>query len=121
MNLLPPDIHVIRLAEPLRDLGEIARRKEERVRRNFGRWEADVEAFNLLLLTATHAIALSTLARSSLSLLPAANSVARAAMEAGARAMWLLKPDDPYAREGRWLAHLDGDSNARKRLELGKR
>ena len=60
---------------------------------------------------------MDTLARSSISFLASASSLARAAMEAGARSMWLLAPDEPFEREVRWLAHLENEVNVRKRLE----
>jgi hypothetical protein len=86
-----------------------------------GLWESDVEAFNLILLSATQAIGSGRLAKSSLSFLPSVSAMARAAMEAGARAMWLLGPNEPFDREGRWLAHLETEVSARERLERALR
>lgn len=117
MDLLPPDLRVLKLAEPIQELGETIRGHASDIEHQIGTWEADVEAFNLILLAATHAIAVGDLARSSVSLIAPANALARAAMEAGARSMWLLTPDDLFAREARWLAHLDGEIGIRKRLE----
>lgn len=116
MKSLPTDLRVLRMVEPIRKLGELTRNHELQIRRQMGRWESEVEAFNLILLTATHAVAVSALARSSTSFLPPAMSIVRAAMEAGARAMWLLAPDDPFEREGRWLVHLEGEQSLRKRI-----
>jgi hypothetical protein len=118
MKLLSPDVRVMKLAKPIRELGELTRRSEPAIRRQIGKWESDVEAFNLILLAATQAIAVCTLARSSISFLPAISTLARASMEAGARSMWLLAPDDQYEREGRWLAHLETELSARKRVEM---
>jgi hypothetical protein len=81
-----------------------------------GEWEADVEAFNLLLLAAGHALASAKLARVSLSLHPSACVLARSCLEAGTRALWLLHPDDPFQREARWLAHLETEISGRERL-----
>lgn len=117
MNLLPPDVRVLNLAEPIQELGDVIRGHSSDVQSQIGTWESDVEAFNLILLAATHAIAAGDLARSSVSLLAPARALARAAMEAGARALWLLSPEEPFAREARWLAHLDGEIRIAKRLE----
>lgn len=116
MNLLAPDLRVSKLAEPIRELGELVRKSDLTIRGTIGHWESDVESFNLILLAATQAIAASTLCRSSLSMLPAVYAISRAAMEAGARAMWLLFPDDVWEREGRWLVHMESEASIRKRL-----
>jgi hypothetical protein len=50
-----------------------------------------------------------------LALLPAAQVAARAAFEASARAAWLVDAADPFEREKRWLAHLEGEEDYLRR------
>jgi hypothetical protein len=72
----------------------------------FGRYEADVEASLLFNLVLRHVESVISLARTDLTLLPAAYSVARSAFETATKAAWLVDATDPYVREGRWLAHV---------------
>lgn len=89
---------------------------EPTFRPGMGRWEADVEAYNLLLLAARHGLSVAMLLAQQKELYTSATVLSRACMEAGAKAIWLVQPDDPYERECRWLAHLAGEINTRKRL-----
>lgn len=107
---------VVRLAAPVADLAERVRSLESVFRPVLGKWEADVEAFHLLLLSACHASSTAHLARISQSLQPSTFALARVCMECGARALWLLQPDQPFEREARWLAHLHSDASASERL-----
>ncbi|MEB2314820.1 MAG: hypothetical protein OZ919_01860 [Xanthomonadaceae bacterium] len=52
----------------------------------------------------------------SLSFLPSAHLHARGAMEAGAKALWLMQPTDAFEREGRWLVHLEKEVEIRTQL-----
>jgi hypothetical protein len=117
MHLLPSNQAVLRLAAPIRRLGERVLGNRATLFQQMGQWESEVEAVNLIALSATHGISAAMLARSSTSLLPAAIPLARASMEAGTRALWLLDPDDPFEREARWLVHLEEEVKIQKRLE----
>jgi hypothetical protein len=70
------------------------------------RYEAPLEAFCLLKLSARYAESVYSLARQDLDLLPAAQVVTRALLEAGCKAIWLLQPKDVFEREARWAARL---------------
>jgi hypothetical protein len=69
-------------------------------------YEAPIEAFCLLKLCARYAESIHSLARQDLDFLPAAHVVARALLEAGCKAIWLLQPKDVFEREARWTARL---------------
>jgi len=116
MNFRPPDNAVVRMATPIRELGEATISNRTHALRGLGKWESDIEALNLIALSATHAVAVTTLAQTSTSLLPSAIPVARATMESGVRALWLLAPENPFEREARWLVHLEHEMNVQKRL-----
>ena len=117
MSLLPTDQAVLKLATPIQELGELVLTSRAILIQQMGKWESDVEALNLIALSATYAISAAMLARSSVSLLPAAIPIARSSMEAGTRALWLLGPDTPFEREARWLVHLEEEVKTRKRFE----
>lgn len=117
MTFQAPNEKVLMLAAPIRELAELLLANRPQILKQLGRWESEVEAINLISLAATHAFAASSLARSSTSLLPAVIPLARATMESGARSYWLLGPSDPFEREARWLAHLEGEVSIQKRLE----
>jgi hypothetical protein len=56
---------------------------------------------------------------------PAAMVLVRAAMESAVRTVWMLKPEDPFDRERRYLAHLKetedfNERAAREYAELGE-
>lgn len=72
-----------------------------------GRYEADVECRNLLVLVIRHSEGFTVLARRDLVSLPSAMVICRAAFETAVKILWMLDPDDPFEREARWLAHLD--------------
>lgn len=116
MKLIEPDVRVAGMAALIGDLANRVRRGTPLARSRMGRWESEVEALNLLLLSASFALATAKLARSSVSFLPSAHLNARGAMEAGARALWMLQPDDPFEREGRWLLHLESETSIRSRI-----
>jgi len=71
-----------------------------------GEYEADAESVNLMRLVIRHVEGVILLAKEDLVLLPAALSMARTAFELGVKINWLLQPDDPFAREARWLSQL---------------
>src|SRR4051794_22976285 len=79
------------------------------------KYESHTEAYNLLSLAGRHIEALAELARRDMVLLPAANSLARAVLEAAVRAIWLLQPDDVFEREGRYLSHLQEEEHVLRR------
>ncbi|BCL39680.1 DUF5677 domain-containing protein [Nostoc sp. MS1] len=71
-----------------------------------GRYEADVEASNLLKLIIRHVESIISISQSDLVLLPSAIVVARSAYETAIKLLWIIDPQDPFNREVRWLAHL---------------
>jgi len=74
-----------------------------------GPYEADVECLNLLKLIVRHVESVTVLALRDLVLLPSAMGVARAAYETTIKLLWMAASDDPFEREVRWLAHLQGE------------
>ena len=116
MKLLEPDLRVVTMAESIRELATRVRRSAHQARARMGRWESDDEAFNLLLLSASFSLASAKLAKSSASFLPSAHLNARGGMEAGARALWLLQPEEYFTREARWVVHLESEADIRERL-----
>jgi hypothetical protein len=81
-----------------------------------GYFEVDDACFSLLALVVRHVESVCTLARKDLVLLPSAFTLARAAYEATMRILWMLDPDDPSAREVRWLAHFREADEYYKRM-----
>jgi hypothetical protein len=71
-----------------------------------GHYEAELEAELMITMSIRHAEGVATLAREGIVMYPAAMVLARAAYEGGIRVLWMLKPDDPFDRESRWLANL---------------
>lgn len=116
METTDPDLRVSRLAKPVAELAQRVRSLDSTFRPLLGKWEADIEAFHLLLLAAVHALSAARLAHISPSLHPSACVLARSCMESGARALWLIHPEEPFAREARWLAHLESDASSCERL-----
>jgi hypothetical protein len=103
-TILPPTKAIIEAGERLNEA-------IERLLRTvpgppIGRYEADVEAGNLLKLVIRHVEGVIALSLNDLVLLPSAMVIARACYEAAIKAMWMATPDDPFDREVRWLAHL---------------
>ena len=74
-----------------------------------GRYEADTAAASLIILVTSNAWAVHDLGVISPTRYPAAASCARCAFEVGAVAAWLLSPDDPFEREGRWLGWFEAN------------
>jgi hypothetical protein len=66
------------------------------------RAETEVPAVTMLVIA--HAEAVELLAGASVHLLMPAAAAARSAYEAAVTAAWLLVPNDPAARDGRWLS-----------------
>src|SRR5262249_5419929 len=70
---------------------------------NLGKYEADLAAMSLVRLCGSNAWGVHDLGAIGMARYPAAAACARCAFEIGAVAAWLLIPDDPFEREGRWL------------------
>jgi hypothetical protein len=85
------------------ELGAFQKRLRELRERLQGRYEADVAAAGLALLCLEFAWGSADLARLGLNTLAAAAACARGALETAAKAAWLVAPDEPMDREGRWL------------------
>jgi hypothetical protein len=83
---------------------------------NLGRYEADVAAMSLAILSAKNAWAVHELGTLSPTYRSACAGCARSAFELGAVASWLLVPDDPFEREGRWLGWLKGNERFYRNL-----
>jgi hypothetical protein len=81
-----------------------------------GLYEAPYEARLLLIQAIRHTEAVITLARHDLVLAPAARTITRATFEICQRVRWLLLPEDPFAREARWVAHLADEEKLWERL-----
>lgn len=107
----------VKLAPPLKDLVQHILAHHNEVRIRLGRYEADLEALKLLLLATKHAQSVVTIAYSDTSFEPSGSVLARACLEVGARALWLLSPDDPFEREARWITHALNEADARRRIE----
>lgn len=69
-----------------------------------GCWGAPMRASALLEMMGRHIEAIARLASLHAGFASPAQSLARAAVEQGLRAAWLLDPPDPVDREQRWLA-----------------
>lgn len=65
--------------------------------------EAEIVALGLTRLATVHARGVIALGKASTWLLAPAWAAARAACDAGARAGWLMQPQDVFEREWRWL------------------
>jgi hypothetical protein len=70
-------------------------------------YEADVEANLMIHLTIRDVEGVALLAREGPYMYPAAMVLTRAAYESSLRISWMLHPDDPFEREGRYLALLE--------------
>jgi hypothetical protein len=102
---MPPTPGVLRVADSVeRAIGQFVEANETIP--PVGKFESDVEALLLFTLVIRDIEAVLTLARIDLVLLPSANVLARAIFEIALKAAWIVQPDDPFAREVRWLAHL---------------
>ncbi|MFI9781083.1 DUF5677 domain-containing protein [Streptomyces sp. NPDC051956] len=71
-----------------------------------GQWEAPLEARALSNFMVRNIEAVLVMARTDEVMLPAAWVNARVVFEHAVRILWLLDPDDPMARECRWLGFL---------------
>lgn len=105
------------LARPLNELINYILVHHQEIGGRLGRYEADVEAYKLLLLATKHARSVITLAYSEIGFEPSGSVLARACQEAGVRALWLLFPDDPFTRESRWITHLLNEADVHRRIE----
>jgi hypothetical protein len=72
---------------------------------NLGKYESDSAAFSLTRLAFRHAQGVCELAKSDLDNYAPAATISRTTFETGATAAWLMVPDDPFEREGRWLGY----------------
>ncbi|MEK7266020.1 MAG: DUF5677 domain-containing protein [Pseudomonadota bacterium] len=81
-----------------------------------GRYESEVESLNLTALGIRHIEGFLRISAQDLILFPAAACVARSALEVNLKAAWLVSPSDHFAREARWLAHLQGEERTLERL-----
>lgn len=81
-----------------------------------GEYESEIEALNLSYLLIRHVEAVCAMAKRDLVLFPSAQVVARAAFETSIKIQWMLKPDDIFDREARWLAHLGSELEYHERL-----
>jgi hypothetical protein len=107
----------LKLAPPLNELLQHILAHHDEVGLRLGKYEADMEAYKLLLLATKHAKSVITLAYSETGFEPSGSVLARACQEAGTRALWLLSPNDPFERESRWITHIISEADARRRIE----
>jgi hypothetical protein len=78
---------------------------EKSVVPRLGRYEADVTASALTLLAIRHAEGVAMCAFLGYQGAIPAAAAARASFEIALTAIWLQVPEDPFAREGRWLGY----------------
>src|SRR5437667_407082 len=64
-----------------------------------GRFESEVESKKLLILVIRNIESLLVIAKTDLVLLPSAYVLARAVLEIGVKAAWIVEPEDPFQRE----------------------
>jgi uncharacterized protein DUF5677 len=81
----------------------------------YGQLESTGEALNLFNLVVRNIEGVLTLAREDLVLLPGAYACARAALETATKAAWMVDADDAFAREIRWLAHVQEEERVYER------
>ena len=112
--------------EPTRELRRLATRIEAGIGHFLAargawatgtKWEALRHAWSLSNLALRHAEATILQAKTDMALAPSAWVTARAATEAAARCLWLLRPEDPWEREARWLALLREGARLGERAE----
>ena len=72
-------------------------------------YEGEIESMLLMKLVERQAISVTKLARTDLALLPSAAVCARAAMEAATAAVWITRPEDRWAQEGRFIGQLESE------------
>jgi len=72
---------------------------------NLGKYESDSAAFSLARLAVRHAEGFRELAKWDTDGYAPAATISRTTFETGAVAAWLMVPEDPFEREGRWLGY----------------
>src|SRR4051812_35759214 len=103
--VMPPSRPILRAAMLLEDaVGHFLRARITLP--PLGKYESHLESLQLSYLLIRHVEAVVALARTDLVLLPSAMCCCRAAFESAIKIIWMLKPDDPFEQESRWLAHL---------------
>lgn len=116
MILMPPSPEALKTCDLFdQAIGEVIAARGK-VRSDFGRFEAPFEARIQLNLTIRYAEGIIGLARSDLVLLPSAIVLARSAFDTSVRICWLLLPNEPFAREARWLIHLQEEERLWDRM-----
>jgi hypothetical protein len=80
-------------------------------------YEALYESLMQHVLVIRHTESFCAIGKDGLNLLPSAQVIARAAFEISVRALWMLAPADPFAREVRWLSLMEEWERDTKRLE----
>ncbi len=81
-----------------------------------GVYEADVEAYLMILLILRNIEGVVELARRDLVLVPPAMVISRSAFEVGIKVRWMMDPEDPFEREIRWLALAQDRVKSYKRM-----
>lgn len=112
----PPRRGTLRLVDILdRGIGEFLKAR----RMPSGQWEAPLEAHALSSLMVRNIEAVLLMARTDEVLVPAAWVNARAVFEHAVRILWLLDPEDPMARECRWLGMLADTERSHRLVAQG--
>jgi hypothetical protein len=70
-------------------------------------YESEHEAQRTMFLVARFTKSVIELARVDLAYFPSAMVLGRSALESGLKTEWMMTPDDPLEREGRWMARLE--------------
>ncbi|HMD90005.1 MAG TPA: DUF5677 domain-containing protein [Anaerolineaceae bacterium] len=118
----PEILDIVKLIEELENrLAAILRKVEERL----GKYEAEKEAFNLLVIIIRNLDGFLLMLKKDLCLLAPGEALARPAFEIAVRLLWMLAPNDPFEREARWIAHLKNEEENRENMakfwqEIGK-
>jgi len=112
---VPPTPEILRLTDSIeRAIGRFLEARKSIP--PLGKYESEDESVLLFNLATRDVEGILALARTDLVLLPAANVLARAVFEIGLKAAWMVRPDDPFDREVRWLAHLAEEERLLKAL-----
>jgi hypothetical protein len=111
---IPPTSSILKVCDYLEMI--IARFIEHKNKMIYGEYESDLECNLLLNLTIRHIEGVILLARQDLVSLPPAMSASRSAFEISIKAMWMMDPEDVFAREVRWLAHIKTEEDYWKRI-----
>src|SRR4051812_47997804 len=83
---------------------------------SLGRYEADVTAMCLARLALRYAFAVHELAIQDVDNYAPAAACARSGFETGAIAAWLMVPDNPFEREGRWIGYFKSHERFHRKL-----